>query len=272
MIDPKMLELSVYEHIPHLLVPVVTNPKKASAALANMVKEMEDRYRLLHDKGVRNVDSYNRLVAQAAEADGRARRSRRGRRGGRRGADEDGGEPATRNGARRGGLRAPPPAAHRRHHRRARRPDAHGRPRDRGVDHAPGAEGARRRHPSDPRHAAAVGRRHHRAHQGELPGPHLVPGDVGHQLAHHPRLRRRRAPARRGRHALPAARARRASSRLHGAFVSDQDVHRVVDFIKRQEQPRYEMALLEGERRGRGRGRRRRGLLRRALRPGRAPR
>ncbi len=71
MIDPKMLELSVYEHIPHLLVPVVTNPKKAAAALANMVKEMEDRYRLLHDKGVRNVDSYNRLLAQAAEAEGR---------------------------------------------------------------------------------------------------------------------------------------------------------------------------------------------------------
>src|SRR5262245_14656070 len=70
MIDPKMLELSVFEHIPHLLVPVVTNPKKASAALANMVKEMEERYRLLHDKGVRNVDGYNRLVAQAAEAAG----------------------------------------------------------------------------------------------------------------------------------------------------------------------------------------------------------
>src|SRR5262249_23296911 len=59
----------VFEHIPHLLVPVVTNPKKASAALANMVKEMEERYRLLHDKGVRNVDGYNRLVAQAAEVD-----------------------------------------------------------------------------------------------------------------------------------------------------------------------------------------------------------
>jgi S-DNA-T family DNA segregation ATPase FtsK/SpoIIIE len=70
MIDPKMLELSVFEHIPHLLVPVVTNPKKASAALANMVKEMEERYRLMHDKGVRNVDGYNRLVAQAAEAAG----------------------------------------------------------------------------------------------------------------------------------------------------------------------------------------------------------
>ena len=74
MIDPKMLELSVYEDIPHLLVPVVTDPKKASAALANMVQEMEDRYRLLHDKGVRNIDSYNRLIAQAS---GGGRSSRR---------------------------------------------------------------------------------------------------------------------------------------------------------------------------------------------------
>src|SRR6185369_5458934 len=70
MIDPKMLELSTYEGIPHLLVPVVTDPKKAAAALANMVREMEDRYRLLHEKGVRNVDSYNRLIAQAREAAG----------------------------------------------------------------------------------------------------------------------------------------------------------------------------------------------------------
>ena len=61
-------------------------------------------------------------------------------------------------------------------------------------------------------------------------------------------------------------------TRLHGAFVSDQDVHRVVDFIKRQEQPRYEMALLEGDDEEERRGRRRRGLLRRALRPGRARR
>src|SRR6185503_8059915 len=68
MIDPKMLELSTYEGIPHLLVPVVTDPKKAAAALANMVREMEDRYRLLHEKGVRNVDSYNRLIAQIREA------------------------------------------------------------------------------------------------------------------------------------------------------------------------------------------------------------
>src|SRR2546422_2631779 len=65
MIDPKMLELSIYENIPHLLVPVVTDPKKAAAALNNTIREMDTRYRLLHDKGVRNIDSYNRLIAQA---------------------------------------------------------------------------------------------------------------------------------------------------------------------------------------------------------------
>ena len=59
--------------------------------------------------------------------------------------------------------------------------------------------------------------------------------------------------------------------RLHGAFVSDQEVHRVVDFIKQQGSRTTRWTLLEGERRGGGRGRRRRGLLRRAVRPGRAP-
>ena len=62
MVDPKMLELSVYEGIPHLLLPVVTNPKKAALALKRAVDEMGRRYRLMADKGVRNVDSYNRLL------------------------------------------------------------------------------------------------------------------------------------------------------------------------------------------------------------------
>jgi S-DNA-T family DNA segregation ATPase FtsK/SpoIIIE len=63
MIDPKMLELSVYDNIPHLLVPVVTDPKKSAYALANVMVEMDRRYRLLRDKGVRNLDSYNKLIA-----------------------------------------------------------------------------------------------------------------------------------------------------------------------------------------------------------------
>ncbi|MBM4262675.1 MAG: DNA translocase FtsK [Deltaproteobacteria bacterium] len=60
MVDPKMLELTVYEDIPHLLVPVVTDPKKAAAALFWAMDEMDRRYRLMRDKGVRNIDSYNK--------------------------------------------------------------------------------------------------------------------------------------------------------------------------------------------------------------------
>ncbi len=65
MIDPKMLELSVYDGIPHLLAPVVTEPKKAIAALKWVVKEMENRYRLMSTLGVRNVDGYNKAIADA---------------------------------------------------------------------------------------------------------------------------------------------------------------------------------------------------------------
>ena len=68
MIDPKMLELSGYEDIPHLLHPVVTNPKKASAALKWAVKEMETRYQLLSDVGVRDIDSYNRKIDSSTDS------------------------------------------------------------------------------------------------------------------------------------------------------------------------------------------------------------
>jgi S-DNA-T family DNA segregation ATPase FtsK/SpoIIIE len=62
MIDPKMLELSVYEGIPHLLHPVVTDPKKAVVALKWVVREMEDRYRRMSKLGVRNISGYNERV------------------------------------------------------------------------------------------------------------------------------------------------------------------------------------------------------------------
>ncbi|MDO8837609.1 MAG: DNA translocase FtsK 4TM domain-containing protein [Parvibaculum sp.] len=65
MIDPKMLELSVYDGIPHLLAPVVTEPKKAVVALKWVVKEMEDRYRKMSKVGVRNIDGYNTRVSEA---------------------------------------------------------------------------------------------------------------------------------------------------------------------------------------------------------------
>lgn len=65
MIDPKMLELSVYDGIPHLLSPVVTDPKKAVVALKWTVGEMEDRYRKMSKMGVRNIDGYNSRVEDA---------------------------------------------------------------------------------------------------------------------------------------------------------------------------------------------------------------
>ena len=65
MIDPKMLELSVYDGIPHLLSPVVTDPKKAVVALKWVVGEMEERYRKMSKMGVRNIDGYNGRVEDA---------------------------------------------------------------------------------------------------------------------------------------------------------------------------------------------------------------
>ena len=69
MIDPKMLELSVYEGIPHLIAPVVTNPKKAIFALKLVVKEMELRYRTMSILGIRNILGYNQFVKTAIEKD-----------------------------------------------------------------------------------------------------------------------------------------------------------------------------------------------------------
>jgi S-DNA-T family DNA segregation ATPase FtsK/SpoIIIE len=87
MIDPKMLELSVYDGVPHLLSPVVTDPKKAVVALKWVVAEMEDRYRKMSKTGVRNIDGYNQRVRDALE------RGEAFTRTVQTGFDEDTGEP-----------------------------------------------------------------------------------------------------------------------------------------------------------------------------------
>ncbi len=87
MIDPKMLELSVYDGIPHLLSPVVTDPKKAVVALKWVVAEMEERYRKMSKMGVRNIDGYNARVKDALEKDEGFTRTVQ------TGFDEDTGEP-----------------------------------------------------------------------------------------------------------------------------------------------------------------------------------
>src|SRR5579871_4596352 len=70
MVDPKMLELSIYEGIPHLLLPVVTDPKKANLALRWAVDEMERRYDLISKSGVRDIGSYNKKVQKLIEGEG----------------------------------------------------------------------------------------------------------------------------------------------------------------------------------------------------------
>ncbi|MBY0099263.1 DNA translocase FtsK [Mesobacillus maritimus] len=70
MIDPKMVELNVYNGVPHLLAPVVTNPKRASQALQKVVSEMERRYELFSHTGTRNIEGYNDYVKRANEEEG----------------------------------------------------------------------------------------------------------------------------------------------------------------------------------------------------------
>lgn len=67
MIDPKVVELGIYNGIPHLLVPVVTDPRKASGALGWAVTEMENRYKMFADRGVRNIEGYNKFVAELGD-------------------------------------------------------------------------------------------------------------------------------------------------------------------------------------------------------------
>lgn len=67
LVDPKMLELATYEEIPHLLVPVITEAKLAVAVLENLVTEMNERYKLMKEKGVRNIETYNKVVAEGAK-------------------------------------------------------------------------------------------------------------------------------------------------------------------------------------------------------------
>ena len=80
MVDPKRVELGMYEGIPHLLTPVITDPKKATNALRNAVLEMERRLRLLAEQGVRNIDQFNKKVRQLRERAAQPVRRRRARR------------------------------------------------------------------------------------------------------------------------------------------------------------------------------------------------
>ena len=167
LVDPKRVELGLYESIPHLLTPVVSSPKQASAVLTNVLTEMERRYERMSLARARNLPELNRALRKRGEA------------------------------------HAAVPA---RRHRRARRPDDGLAAGGRGRRHPPRAEVARRRHPPRPRHAAAVRGRHHRDDQGERPLADRLRGLEPDRQPRHPRHLGRREPARPGRHALQAAR------------------------------------------------------------------
>ena len=79
LVDPKRLELGNYEGVPHLHTPIITEPKLASNALRNAVREMERRLKLLAEKGVRNIDQYNRSCSTPARRACSRRAARRGR-------------------------------------------------------------------------------------------------------------------------------------------------------------------------------------------------
>jgi S-DNA-T family DNA segregation ATPase FtsK/SpoIIIE len=235
MVDPKMLELSTYEDIPHLLVPVVTDPKKAAAALNNVIREMDERYQLLHEKGVRNVDSYNRLIAQSVpETEGDEAEA---------GEDDDTAE---------AGADAEPGLNHRHLPRIVIIIDeladlmmTVGREIEESITRL--AQKAR---------AAGI----HLILATQRPSVDVItglikanfPARISFQVTSRVDSRTildaigaERLLGEGDMLFLPPGTAR--VQRLHGAYVSDADVHRVVDFIKRQEKPRYQMELLESD-------------------------
>ena len=181
MIDPKRLELGLYQDIPHLLVPVVTEPKIAQNALASGLSRKWKRATRSLQSAACEIWKHTTIRCRQLPIPGSATRPE--------GEDQDR-EPLPyivivideladlmMTAAARSGR----------------------------VHHTSGADGARRRHSLDPRHAAAVGRRHHGTDQSELPCAHFVPRRIEGRLANDSRFQRRRTTARPRRHAVPAS-------------------------------------------------------------------
>ena len=228
MIDPKMLELSVYDGIPHLLTPVVTDPKKAVVALKWAVREMEERYRKMSKLGVRNIDGYNARVTEAKQK-GEALSPHGAHR--------------LRQGIRRRDLREGRPRArqhplHRGHRRRDGRPDDGRRQGHRRRDAAPRPDGARRRHPRRSSRRSAL-----RSTSSPAPSRRIS------RPASRSRSPRRSTAARSSASRAPSNcsvratcstwRAAGASAACTGRSVSDEEVEKIVRHLKSQGTPQY---------------------------------
>ncbi len=215
LVDPKRLELGNYEGVPHLFTPIITEPKLAANALRNAVREMERRLKLLAEKGVRNIEQYNKLFD-----------------------DEGTPQPVWRR------FRRPAAALHRDHHRRVGRPDDAGL-RQRGrIGHPPGADGARGWHPPGAGDAAAVGGRDHRTDQGQLPA--RISFRVATKVDSRTILDANGAEALLGSGDmlyLPSGSAR--VHRLHAPFVTEKEIAAVVEFWRAQGTAEYEEKFLQ---------------------------
>ncbi len=196
MVDPKMLELSVYDGIPHLLSPVVTDPKKAVVALKWAVREMEERYKKMSKLGVRNIDGFNARVAEARARGEVITRTVQ------TGFDRETGEAIYEDEMM---DLAPLPYIVIVVDEMADLMMVAGKDIEGAIQRlAP--DGAGRRPAPDHGDAAPLRRRDHRHDQGELPDPDLLPGDEQDRFAHDPGRDGRRAVARPGRHAVHGGR------------------------------------------------------------------
>ncbi len=236
MIDPKMLELTVYEDAPHLLVPVVTDPKKSAAALFWAMDEMDRRYRLMRDKGARNIDNYNRIIEKEA-----ARKPL---------VEQAEAETSEENANIGGGLGKDPPLAHERLARIVIVVDeladlmmTVGRDIEEYITRL--AQKAR---------AAGI----HLILATQRPSVDVItglikanfPARISFQVTSRVDSRTildsigaERLLGNGDMLYLPPGTAR--VSRIHGAFVSDQDVRKVMTFIKNQAQPQYRPEVFE---------------------------
>jgi S-DNA-T family DNA segregation ATPase FtsK/SpoIIIE len=171
MVDPKVVELKIFNTLPHMLIPVVTEPKKVPAALKWLLREMEQRYQIFAKVNVRNIIGFNGRKKGSARRPAPAPEQ----------ASLEGLDPLSTEDV----IEIPGPLAlHRRDHRRTRRLDDGVAGGNRNEHRATGAVGPRGRHPSYYRHAAPLGERHHRSHQSQPALAHCLPGGLAGRLAH----------------------------------------------------------------------------------------
>ena len=218
LVDPKRLELGLYADIPHLFTPVVTDAKVAANVLRNATREMERRLKLLAQRGVRNIEQYNRTFEKGQSLslfDG-----------------TDGG-------------RAPAAALSCDRDRRVGRPDDGGYQRRRGIHHASCADGARRGNSFDPGDAAAFGRRDHRPDQSELPRAHFLPRGEQSRFADDSRCQRLGISSRQGRHAVSARGIVEASPGSWALCWTRRKCEAVCDFWREQAKAIYNEELLK---------------------------